>query len=94
MSQLAYVSATDLAKRWDRCKATVVRWCRDGLIPGACKLGCDHFPRWYIPLSWVAEGERKTVKQVRTEIQDSIRERKKKTWENVKERVRKGKART
>lgn len=92
MSGPAYISPADLAKRWDRCKETIVGWCRDGLIPGACKVGFGKFPCWRIPLSWVAEAERKTLKELAKEVSAGIKDRKRETWDKLSVRLEKRKS--
>lgn len=83
MSGPAYISARDLSLRWDRCKETITGWCKAGLIPGACKCGLGKMAPWRIPLAWVAEAERKTIKQLAREVEAGVKERKRETWNKL-----------
>ena len=86
-----FISPRDLAQRWDRGFDTVKSWCRDGLIPGACKCGIGIKAPWRIPLKWVADAERKTVEQLRAELKEHIRQRKSETWDKHSSDIKQGK---
>lgn len=73
MSLTSYISARDLATRWDYSCDTVREWCQKGLIPGACKVGAGGRHEWRIPLAWIADGEGKQLSILRKEIQHDIK---------------------